>query len=148
MVKTTAITIAILVCVLVIGGVIPLTGCKSPSQPVSQTTTVSISEQPKLYQQDIKVTIGDSIILGKITDELADLGTINKGDKASYTITIHNAAEQTIKIKVNTNGNISQVATFTYSEIIAPKVNGVITVDVRGETAGFYSGTITVERVG
>lgn len=126
------------------------TPTSAPSVPsFSQTVTgETIERQNRLiYQQAIKVAIGDSIILGRITDELADLGTIKKGDKASYKIVIHNDKDESIHIVVNTTGNITQVVDFDYAEVVSPQSSGNITVNISGDTEGSYSGTITVEQV-
>lgn len=148
-----AITTAILVCV--IGGLLSCNQAPSVTQTPSgnqarsltRTVTGETVERPKVYQQEIRVTIGDRIILGRLTDELADLGTIKKGDKASYEITIHNGEDEPIHIFVNTTGNISQVVAFDYAELITAKSDGIITVNISGDTEGFYCGIITVEQL-
>ena len=103
-------------------------------------------ERQKVYEQEIKVTLGDRIVLGKITDVLADLGTIKWGDKASYEILIRNSEDEPVRIAVNTTGNISAVIDFNYPELIEPLSSEIVTVHISGKKRGFYTGFIIVER--
>lgn len=59
-----------------------ITGCVTGSTENTSAPTENIPTKPTvLHEQDVKVIIGENIVLGKITDELADLGTIKKGIK-------------------------------------------------------------------
>jgi hypothetical protein len=101
----------------------------------------------KVYEQEVRVAVGDRIVLGRVTDEMADLGTIKKGDKASFKIEINNGRKKPISIVAKADGDISPLVDFEYPEVIDARSSGTITVYVSGDTEGSYSGTITVERV-
>lgn len=137
MAKKKAIIIGILACVIVgLCGWLLLTNHASVTQPLRET----------VYQQEVRVTIGDRIILAKVSDELADLGTIKRGDKASFNIVIRNGEDKPIRIVVNATGNVADLVTFDYAEVINPQSSGNITVHISGDgEEGSYSGIIAVE---
>lgn len=137
MAKKKAIIAGILACVIVgLCGWLLLTNHASVTQLPRET----------VYQQEVRVSIGDRIILGKVTDELADLGTIKKGDKASFNIVIRNGEDEPVGIIASASGNISALITFDYYGIIESRSSGNITVHISGDgEEGSYSGIITVE---
>lgn len=150
----TAITTAILVCVIGVllscnqAPSVTQTPSGNPARSLTHIVTGETVERPKVYQQEIRIAIGDRLILGKVTDELADLGTIKEGDSASYEIVISNGEDEPVEIIARVSGNISALITFDYDEIIEPQSSGVITVNISGDVQkGPYTGVIVVERV-
>lgn len=117
-----------------------------PSQITTDVTDVEV-EEAAIFQHEIKMTIGDSLVLGRVTDELADLGTVKKGDTASYTIIIHNSEDNPVKVVPSASGNISELVDFEYQEVVEAQSSANITVRINADAEkGFYSGLISVRR--
>lgn len=119
---------------------------KPKSSPYSQTVRGETVEGFMIFEQKIKFSIGDRIVLGKITDELADLGTIKKGDKASYNITVKNNKDEVLKVFCSIEGNASEFITVDCPREIGPlsSANVTIAVNARGDY-GYYEGKIIIK---
>jgi len=127
----------------------PATQTSPPAQtpPPAQITPDVEVEEATVFEHDIQVTIGDRIVLGRITDELADLGTVKKGDNASYIIIIHNGENNPVKVVPSASGNISELVGFDYQEVVEAQSSANITVLINADAEkGSYSGLISVKR--
>lgn len=92
--------------------------------------------------------VGDNLVLGKITVERADLGTLPQGSTAEFQISISNNADRPQKLLLIVDGNASKLITFDVIELIQPGSTTSVTILVNASVEkGFYCGIILIKGV-
>jgi len=92
--------------------------------------------------------VGDNLVLGKITMERADLGTLPQGSTAEFHISISNYADRPQRLLLRVDGNASKLITFDVIEIVQPGSTAIVTVMVNASVEkGVYHGIIVISGV-
>jgi hypothetical protein len=115
---------------------------KSQEEPIAET---SLLINKSLSFETI---VGDNLVLGKITEKRADLGTLPQGSTAQFQLSISNNADRPQKILLSVDGNASKLITFDVIEIVQPGSTASVTILVNASVEkGFYYGIIVIEGV-
>jgi len=115
---------------------------KSQEEPIADTSLLinkSLS---------FEAIVGDNLVLGKITEKRADLGTLPQGSTAQFQLSISNNADRPQKLLLSVDGNASQLITFDVIELVQPGSTASVTILVNASVEkGFYCGIIAMKGV-
>jgi len=92
--------------------------------------------------------VGDNLVLGKITEKRADLGTLPQGSTAQFQLSISNNADRPQILLLSVDGNASKLITFDVIELVQPGSTASVTILVNASVEkGFYYGIIVIKGV-
>jgi len=114
---------------------------------LSKSQEESIADTSLLVNKSLsfEAVVGDNLVLGKITEKIADLGTLPQGSSAQFQISISNNADRPQKLLLSVEGNASQIITFDVIELVQPGSTTSVTVLVNASVEkGFYCGIIVI----
>jgi hypothetical protein len=115
---------------------------KSQEEPIADPSLLVNKSLP------FEAVVGDNLVLGKITEKRADLGTLPQGSTAQFQLSISNNADRPQKILLSVDGNASKLITFDVIEIVQPGSTASVTILVNASVEkGFYYGIIVIEGV-
>ena len=117
---------------------------------LSESQEESIGDTSLLINKSLsfETVVGDNLILGKITEKIADLGTLPQGSTAQFQLSISNNADRPQKLLLSVEGNASIIITFDLIEIVQPGSTTSVTVLVNASVEkGFYYGIIVIRGV-
>lgn len=115
---------------------------KSQEEPVADASLLINKSLPFM------AVVGDNLVLGKITMEKADLGTLPQGSTAQFEIPISNNAERPQRLWLRVDGNASKLITFDVIDIVQPGSTASVTILVNASVEkGFYLGIIVIRGV-
>lgn len=117
---------------------------------ISKSQVESIVDTSLLVNKSLpfEATVGDNLVLGKITEKRADLGTLPQGSTAQFQLSISNNADQTQRLLLSVEGNASKLITFDVIEIVQPGSTANVTILVNASVEkGFYCGIIVIKGV-
>lgn len=115
---------------------------KSQEEPIADTSLLVNKSLP------FEAAVGDNLVLGKITEKRADLGTLPQGSTAQFQLSIPNNADQPQRLLLSVDGNASKLITFDVIEIVQPGSTASVTILVNASVEkGFYCGIIVIKGV-
>ncbi len=92
--------------------------------------------------------MGDNLVLGKITEKRADLGTLPQGSTAQFQLSVSNNADRPQRLLLSVEGNASIIITFDAIEIVQPGSTASVTILINASVEkGFYYGIIVIKGV-
>ena len=117
---------------------------------LSKSQEESIADTSLLINKSLpfEALVGDNLVLGKITMEKADLGTLPQGSTAQFEIPISNNADRPQRLLLSVDGNASKLITFDVIELVQPGTTSSVTILVNASVEkGFYCGIIVIRGV-
>jgi len=115
---------------------------ESQEEPVVDTSLLINKSLP------FEAMVGDNMVLGKITMERADLGTLPQGSTAEFQLSISNDADRPQRLLLSVDGNASTLITFDVTELVQPGSTASVTIVVNASVEqGFYCGVIVIRGV-
>lgn len=117
---------------------------------LSKSQVESIVDTSLLINQSLpfEATVGDNLVLGKITEKRADLGTLPQGSTAQFQLSISNNADRPQKLLLSVDGNASKLITFDAIELVQPGSTASVTILVNASVEkGVYYGIIAMKGV-
>ena len=115
---------------------------ESQEEPVVDTSLLINKSLP------FEAIVGDNMVLGKITMERADLGTLPLGSTAQFEFSISNDADRPQRLLVSVDGNASKLITFEVTELVQPSSTASVNILVNASVEkGFYCGIIVIRGV-
>lgn len=117
---------------------------------LSKSQEESIADTSLLINKSLsfETIVGDSLVLGKITEKRADLGTLPQGSTAEFQISISNNADRPQQLMISVDGNASKLITFGMIELVQPGSTISVNVLVNASMEkGFYFGIIVINGV-
>ena len=117
---------------------------------ISKSQEESIADTSLLINKSLpfETTVGDNLVLGKITEKRADLGTLPQGSTAQFQLSIFNNADRPQKLLLSVDGNASKLITFDVIELVQPGSTASVTILVNASVErGFYCGIIVIRGV-
>ncbi len=117
---------------------------------LSESQEESIADTSLLINNSLsfETMVGDNLVLGKITVERADLGTLPQGSTAEFQISISNNADLPQKLLLSVDGNASKLITFDVIELVQPGSTASVTILINASVEkGFYYGIIVIKGV-
>jgi len=117
---------------------------------LSKSQEESIAETSLLINKSLsfEAIVGDNLVLGKITEKRADLGTLPQGSTAQFQLSISNNADRPQNLLLSVDGNASKLITFDVIELVQPGSTASVTILVNASVEkGFYYGIIVIKGV-
>jgi len=117
---------------------------------LSKSQEESIADTSLLINKSLsfEAVVGDNLVLGKITEKRADLGTLPQGSTAEFQISISNKADRPQKLLLSVDGNASKLITFDMIELVQPSSTSSVTILVNASVEkGFYCGIIVIRSI-
>jgi len=117
---------------------------------ISKSQEESIAGTSLLINKSLpfETIVGDNLVLGKITEKRADLGTLPQGSTAQFQLSISNNADRPQKLLISVDGNASKLITFDVIELVQPGSTASVTILVNASVEkGFYYGIIVINGV-
>ncbi len=117
---------------------------------LSKSQEESIADTSLLINKSLsfEAIVGDNLVLGKITETRADLGTLPQGSTAQFQLSISNNADRPQTLLLSVEGNASIIITFDAIEIVQPGSTASVTILVNASAEkGFYYGIIVIKGV-
>jgi len=117
---------------------------------LSESQEESIVDTSLLINKSLpfEAMVGDNLVLGKITEKRADLGTLPQGSTAQFQLSISNNAARPQSLLLSVDGNASKLITFDVIELVQPGSTASVTILVNASVErGFYCGIIVIRGV-
>ena len=115
---------------------------KSQEEPIADASLLINKSLP------FEAILGDNLVLGKITEKRADLGTLPLGSTAQFEISISNNAERPQRLWLRVDGNASKLITFDVIDIVQPGSTASVNILVNASVEkGSYCGIIVIRGV-
>ena len=117
---------------------------------LSESQEESIVDTSLLINKSLpfETTVGDNLVLGKITEKRADLGTLPQGSTAQFQLSIFNDADRPQSLLLSVDGNASKLITFDMIELVQPSSTSSVTILVNASVEkGFYCGIIVIRSI-
>jgi len=115
---------------------------ESQEEPIVDTSLLINNSLP------FEAVVGDNLVLGKITLERADLGTLPQGSTAQFQLPLSNIADRPQKLLLIVDGNASKLITFDIIDLVQPGSTASVTILINASVEkGFYCGIIVIRGV-